>query len=248
MSSAGLTDWYTGSYAPSVPVVLSAPHGGAQTPADIPERTEGCVCEDAGSLELARAIRAEFGRRLGAVPHLVASQLHRTKLDANRVTAPHHLLLCPLPKLLWAKLDRVMIAPGALMKPARQLDHDVSATRCGTPRRAAIRILSGGRIAHGRCRLECSPMEHVALAHCSQQQALAVRPTTRPSSLYKPKLHCLSSTPISPARLLDFGRLGSRSLACRESFWDRPRPRRSRMAHRRRQMMHPMERWQTAAA
>ena len=84
MSSAGLTDWYTGSYAPSVPVVLSAPHGGAQTPADIPERTEGCVCEDAGSLELARAIRAEFGRRLGAVPHLVASQLHRTKLDANR--------------------------------------------------------------------------------------------------------------------------------------------------------------------
>ena len=82
MSSAGLTDWYTGSYAPSVPVVLSAPHGGAQTPADIPERTEGCVCENVGSLELARAIRgAEFGRRL--VPHLVARQLHHTKLDAN---------------------------------------------------------------------------------------------------------------------------------------------------------------------
>ncbi len=53
-------------------------------PVDIPERTSGCLCEDAGSLELARAIRAEFGRRLGAVPHLVASQLHRTKLDANR--------------------------------------------------------------------------------------------------------------------------------------------------------------------
>lgn len=84
MSTAGLTDWYTGSYAPSVPVVLSAPHGGWQKPADIQERTSGCLCEDAGSLELARAIRAEFGRQLGAVPHLVASQLHRTKLDANR--------------------------------------------------------------------------------------------------------------------------------------------------------------------
>ena len=84
MSSAGLTDWYTGSLQPSVPVVLSAPHGGAQCPLDILERSSGCVCEDAGSLELARAIRAEFGRRLGAVPHLVASQLHRTKLDANR--------------------------------------------------------------------------------------------------------------------------------------------------------------------
>lgn len=84
MSSAGLTDWYTGSLQPSVPVVLSAPHGGAQCPTDIFDRSSGCVCVDAGSLELARAMRAEFGRRLGAVPHLVASQLHRTKLDANR--------------------------------------------------------------------------------------------------------------------------------------------------------------------
>ena len=84
MASAGLTDWYTGSYGPSVPVVLSAPHGGQQMPPDIPQRTSGCLCEDAGSLELARAIRAEFGRQLGAVPHLVVSQLHRTKLDANR--------------------------------------------------------------------------------------------------------------------------------------------------------------------
>ncbi len=83
-AAAGLTDWYTGSLEPSVPIVLSAPHGGMQRPAGMAERTSGCVCEDAGSLELARAIRASFAQQLGAAPHLVASQLHRTKLDANR--------------------------------------------------------------------------------------------------------------------------------------------------------------------
>lgn len=66
------------------PFVLSAPHGGALTPAEIPDRTVGTTVTDSNTDPMIRAvgnaIEVESGRR----PHLIISRLRRTKLDPNR--------------------------------------------------------------------------------------------------------------------------------------------------------------------
>jgi N-formylglutamate amidohydrolase len=68
----------------SLPVVLTAPHGGRDKPADIPDRTQGVVAFDANTQELARAIEAELFARTGRHPHLIICRLSRTKVDCNR--------------------------------------------------------------------------------------------------------------------------------------------------------------------
>lgn len=68
------------------PLVLVAPHGGALTPATLPDRTcSACVTvADANTQELARAVADTFYARTGKRPHLVVNRLHRRKFDANR--------------------------------------------------------------------------------------------------------------------------------------------------------------------
>ncbi|MDA1307687.1 MAG: N-formylglutamate amidohydrolase, partial [Acidobacteria bacterium] len=67
-----------------VPVVISVPHGGALTPATIPNRTTGTTVTDTNTIELGHAITQAFLARTGRRPHLVLVHLLRTKLDANR--------------------------------------------------------------------------------------------------------------------------------------------------------------------
>ena len=67
-----------------LPIVLTSPHGGRLRPDAIPDRTEGVTDMDLNTQELARAIADEFFARTGHRPHLIASQLHRRKLDPNR--------------------------------------------------------------------------------------------------------------------------------------------------------------------
>lgn len=67
-----------------VPVVISVPHGGALTPATIPNRTVGTSVTDTNTIELGQAITQAFVIRTGRRPHLVIVHLRRTKLDANR--------------------------------------------------------------------------------------------------------------------------------------------------------------------
>ena len=67
-----------------VPVVISVPHGGALTPATIPNRTTGTTVTDTNTIELGHAITQAFLARTGRRPHLVLVHLRRTKLDANR--------------------------------------------------------------------------------------------------------------------------------------------------------------------
>ncbi len=67
----------------SFPVVISVPHGGAMTPATIPDRT-GTTVTDSNTIDLGRAIADAFLARTGRRPHLVICHLRRTKLDANR--------------------------------------------------------------------------------------------------------------------------------------------------------------------
>ncbi len=66
------------------PVILSAPHGGAWTPSEIPDRAGGTQVRDTNTEEMAHAISAALLLQTGQRPHMVVSRLRRTKLDPNR--------------------------------------------------------------------------------------------------------------------------------------------------------------------
>jgi hypothetical protein len=68
----------------SLPLVLTAPHGGSLEPAEIPDRTWGTLVRDRNTKELTLAIREALHARTGAYPHAIISNLHRAKLDPNR--------------------------------------------------------------------------------------------------------------------------------------------------------------------
>jgi N-formylglutamate amidohydrolase len=70
--------------AGDLPIVLTSPHGGRLRPAALPDREDGVTEMDLNSQELARAIADELLARTGHRPDLIASQLHRRKLDPNR--------------------------------------------------------------------------------------------------------------------------------------------------------------------
>lgn len=75
---------YVEYVAGDLPVVLTAPHGGRLKPDAIPNRTKGVTEMDANTQELARAVLDAIRARSGRHAHLVASHLHRSKLDPNR--------------------------------------------------------------------------------------------------------------------------------------------------------------------
>ncbi len=70
--------------AGSLPIVLSAPHGGLVAPDDIPDRAAATGSRDVNTIQLARAIDAALFDRTGKHVHLVICQLHRDKIDCNR--------------------------------------------------------------------------------------------------------------------------------------------------------------------
>ncbi|RMH60696.1 MAG: T9SS C-terminal target domain-containing protein [Calditrichaeota bacterium] len=75
---------YTEYRPGSLPVIISAPHGGFLSPASIPDRTYGVMVTDSKTYETAVAISEAFFTRTGAFPHVIVCRLKRTKLDANR--------------------------------------------------------------------------------------------------------------------------------------------------------------------
>jgi N-formylglutamate amidohydrolase len=71
--------------AGSLPLIISVPHGGALTPADIPDRKCGDeTVTDSYTINLALEIRDAIFNITGCYPHLVINNLKRIKLDANR--------------------------------------------------------------------------------------------------------------------------------------------------------------------
>jgi len=68
----------------TLPIVITAPHGGRETPSDIPDRTWGTTVMDTNTDVLAYLLGDAFESLTGARPHLVILHLRRTKLDANR--------------------------------------------------------------------------------------------------------------------------------------------------------------------
>jgi hypothetical protein len=74
----------------SLPVILTAPHGGSLLPAEIPDRTAvacggtATTVTDSNTRELVLAMRDTLFARFGSYPHVIISRLSRRKLDPNR--------------------------------------------------------------------------------------------------------------------------------------------------------------------
>lgn len=77
---------YVSFYHGELPLVLSVPHGGDQTPADIPDRTcnDPVYAQDAYTIETAQAISDACEALTGCRPFVVTCHLHRRKVDCNR--------------------------------------------------------------------------------------------------------------------------------------------------------------------
>ena len=72
--------------AGDLPIIITAPHGGSLTPAEIPDRTGTPITtvRDTNTEELLRTIGTVFATEAGGRPHIIIVRLRRTKLDANR--------------------------------------------------------------------------------------------------------------------------------------------------------------------
>jgi len=75
----------------NLPIIISAPHGGYLTPAQIPSRTSGScgggsiiTARDIGSQEYTREVADLIHQSTGRWPHIIINHLHRSRLDANR--------------------------------------------------------------------------------------------------------------------------------------------------------------------
>jgi len=77
---SGYVDYHPGT----LPLILTAPHGGYLEPVEIPDRGWGTTGQDWNTKELPLAIREAVHARTGAYPHVIISNLHRIKLDPNR--------------------------------------------------------------------------------------------------------------------------------------------------------------------
>jgi hypothetical protein len=80
------TNNYTQYHVGTLPIIISAPHGGLVTPAGIPDRTCGSPTYDLDSktIELARQMDTALFNLTGCHPHLIICNLRRTKVDCNR--------------------------------------------------------------------------------------------------------------------------------------------------------------------
>ena len=70
--------------AGDAPIVVSAPHGGALEPGEIPDRTSGTTVTDLATEDLARLLASALESRTGRHASLVVCRLKRVKLDVNR--------------------------------------------------------------------------------------------------------------------------------------------------------------------
>jgi hypothetical protein len=86
-SSTGYIEYVAGN----TPLIYSAPHGGALTPSEIPDRTaarcggSATTATDLNTAELVRAMQQRHFAKFGTYPHIIINLLARRKLDANRL-------------------------------------------------------------------------------------------------------------------------------------------------------------------
>jgi hypothetical protein len=68
----------------TLPIILTAPHGGHLRPNQAKTRTFGLLSQDTNTAELTLMIAAELQALYGGNPHLVICLMHRIKVDCNR--------------------------------------------------------------------------------------------------------------------------------------------------------------------
>ena len=78
---------YVEYHSGSLPIILSAPHGGWIDPSEIPDRTQGITQIDTNTYQLTKMIMDTLTIRFGGKPHVILCLLERLKLDANRDSA-----------------------------------------------------------------------------------------------------------------------------------------------------------------
>lgn len=72
----------------TLPIIISAPHGGAVRVPGSKDRTRGVVVRDVNTAELALLVAQRLTDRLGGKPYVVVAQFSRRDADANRPPAP----------------------------------------------------------------------------------------------------------------------------------------------------------------
>jgi autotransporter-associated beta strand protein len=95
--------------AGDLPVILSAPHGGALQPAELPLRSYGTFATDSNTEDLIRRVRTEIQNLVGHLPHIIICRLDRDKIDANREIvegAQGH----PLTEISWNDFQNFIMA------------------------------------------------------------------------------------------------------------------------------------------
>jgi N-formylglutamate amidohydrolase len=71
----------------TLPLLLTAPHGGTQPLGMVPARQKGVTVRDAGTSELAEQVAAALQSRTGERPYVVIARFSRKFVDANRAQA-----------------------------------------------------------------------------------------------------------------------------------------------------------------
>ena len=70
----------------NTPIIITVPHDGTLSPSSIADRTYGTMVRDTNSRKVAERFAYFFVQNSGGLyPHIVYSNLHRRKLDPNRL-------------------------------------------------------------------------------------------------------------------------------------------------------------------
>lgn len=68
----------------SIPIIITAPHGGSVRVPGSADRTRGVLVRDVNTAEIAQLVAQRLTARLGGKPYLVVAQFSRKDADANR--------------------------------------------------------------------------------------------------------------------------------------------------------------------
>lgn len=110
--------------AGAIPIVVTAPHGGRQVIAGVPERLGNgvphfAVRRDNNTAELAHLLAARLAERLGAKPFMIVADFERKYVDVNR--PPEHAYEVPSAKVFYDNYHGAVAAAVAHVR--RQWGH-----------------------------------------------------------------------------------------------------------------------------